>query len=167
MADTVVDLAGLFSGTKRHKDVDFNLDMSDVELNKTYPFSEDIDVRAKFSAGEFFLKLEVQVRFSFSYPCDRCADMINQTKKYHFEHKVAEDLNNRVNDDYIIADNDKLNLSKLIREDILLELPSKILCSESCKGICPTCGQNLNKGRCSCETRVVDPRLEKLRDALA
>jgi len=49
-----------------------------------------------------------------------------------------------------------------VREQILLALPSRRLCREECKGLCPTCGADLNAGRCDCEQREVDPRWSAL-----
>ena len=43
-----------------------------------------------------------------------------------------------------------IDLSEDLRENLLLEVPARILCSENCKGICPHCGQNLNEGKCDC-----------------
>ena len=40
----------------------------------------------------------------------------------------------------------------------------KFLCSEDCKGLCPVCGTNLNKGECNCDTAVCDPRFAILRN---
>ena len=59
----------------------------------------------------------------------------------------------------------KLDLSQLALEDVFLSLPSKLLCKEDCKGICPQCGKNLNEGPCGCK-KEVDPRLAALLDFL-
>jgi uncharacterized protein len=42
-------------------------------------------------------------------------------------------------------------------------LPTKRLCSEDCKGLCPYCGKDLNEGRCDCEVDEIDPRFEVLK----
>ena len=55
-----------------------------------------------------------------------------------------------------------LLLYALLRDDILLELPTKFLCKPDCKGLCSQCGQNLNLGDCGCNQRRIDPRLEVL-----
>ncbi|HOL80128.1 MAG TPA: DUF177 domain-containing protein, partial [Clostridiales bacterium] len=55
----------------------------------------------------------------------------------------------------------QLNLDDLLAEDIWLSMPVTILCSDDCKGICPSCGTNLNEETCSCK-KAVDPRLEAL-----
>ena len=46
----------------------------------------------------------------------------------------------------------------------MLALPMQVVCSEKCKGLCPVCGQDLNKAECGCERKVVDPRLVTLKD---
>jgi len=49
-----------------------------------------------------------------------------------------------------------------LREAMVLALPMKPLCSEDCRGICPTCGKDLNNGECRCGKRSMDPRWEGL-----
>jgi uncharacterized protein len=59
-----------------------------------------------------------------------------------------------------------IDLAPILREQILLSLPAYPVCRESCKGLCPVCGQNLNERECGCDRRVPDPRwagLEKLK----
>ncbi len=57
---------------------------------------------------------------------------------------------------------DGLQLEDVLREQVLLAVPMKVVCREECKGLCPQCGQNLNTGACSC-TRPPDPRWEALK----
>ena len=44
-----------------------------------------------------------------------------------------------------------IDLTEGVREDIMLRLPLKNLCSQDCKGLCPQCGKDLNEGRCECK----------------
>lgn len=57
----------------------------------------------------------------------------------------------------------EINLAALAWEEFVEALPQYPLCREGCAGLCPSCGQNLNQGRCSCTHENYDPRLEKLR----
>lgn len=57
-----------------------------------------------------------------------------------------------------------IDIMPQIRESIYTLLPTKILCREDCKGLCPVCGKNLNEGTCSCVNDDIDPRLEALRN---
>lgn len=58
-----------------------------------------------------------------------------------------------------------LDLTEVLRQDVLLEAPLHVVCSEACKGLCPTCGQNLNEGACNCQPDI-DPRWSGLSDLL-
>jgi uncharacterized protein len=71
-------------------------------------------------------------------------------------------------DNYFVADpsSDSFQINNLVRETIILALPLKPLCCEECKGLCPICGIDLNKSRCSCVKGKTDPRWEKLKDLL-
>ena len=57
-----------------------------------------------------------------------------------------------------------LDIMPQVEESIFSLLPTKVLCREDCKGLCPHCGKDLNDGECSCENEDIDPRLSALRD---
>ena len=57
-----------------------------------------------------------------------------------------------------------LLLEDVVREQVLLSLPTRTLCKPDCKGLCPRCGQNLNNATCSCGETASDPRWNTLRD---
>ena len=59
-----------------------------------------------------------------------------------------------------------VDLNNLIKEALLLSLPMKPLCSDSCKGLCPSCGANLNEESCDCDVEETDERWEGLKDLL-
>ena len=61
-------------------------------------------------------------------------------------------------------ENDEIDLGALMHEQFVLSLPMKPLCSEGCKGLCPVCGTNLNKGTCDCKPVWEDPRFAALRE---
>lgn len=58
----------------------------------------------------------------------------------------------------------KINLSQPVYDQIMLSLPLVNLCGENCRGLCPQCGADLNKGQCACAGQeFVDPRLAILK----
>jgi len=56
----------------------------------------------------------------------------------------------------------KLAMGDVLREQVLLALPMKVLCRVNCKGLCPTCGTNLNSASCSCPKEEFSPHLDTL-----
>jgi uncharacterized protein len=61
---------------------------------------------------------------------------------------------------------DRLDLGEAVREQLFLSLPMKRLCQEGCQGLCPSCGINRNRDRCSCVVDTTDPRLATLKKLL-
>jgi uncharacterized protein len=57
-----------------------------------------------------------------------------------------------------------IDLTEDLRENLLLEVPVRILCSEDCKGLCSSCGQDLNKGKCDCCLEPEEPRDSRFAD---
>jgi uncharacterized protein len=64
---------------------------------------------------------------------------------------------------YLLSDDDVIDLEPLIRDALLLELPSVPLCRTDCAGLCPTCGVDHNLASCECSDREPDPRWDALR----
>ena len=58
---------------------------------------------------------------------------------------------------------DEVDLSPLLRESMILSLPTRPLCGDDCRGLCPRCGANRNTTECGCKDDWADPRLEVLR----
>ena len=69
-------------------------------------------------------------------------------------------------EDVIPFDGEEIDLTELIRDTLIINEPSQVLCQDDCKGLCVHCGANLNVSPCSCESFVVDPRFAELRALL-
>jgi uncharacterized protein len=63
---------------------------------------------------------------------------------------------------FTIDEHHILDLTEAVRQYALLAIPMKPLCREDCAGLCPSCGQNLNRGRCDCPVPSTDPRWSEL-----
>jgi DUF177 domain-containing protein len=96
----------------------------------------------------------------FDAPCDRHFRFMLSPKSVGYE---AED-NLRADDlEFSLYEGEQVDLSPLIREQLILALPTRALCREDCRGLCPRCGANLNQGECGCRAETFDPRLAPIR----
>lgn len=68
-------------------------------------------------------------------------------------------------EEYVVFDGNDLqaDVTGIVRETLLLELPMKPLCDDACKGLCSRCGANLNDKTCDCDKEAIDPRWEGLK----
>ena len=64
----------------------------------------------------------------------------------------------------VYVEGEEIDTLQLVREQLLLNIPMRSLCSDSCQGLCPTCGANRNKETCGCDQVEVDPRWEALKN---
>ena len=78
---------------------------------------------------------------------------------------VAQALEDEENDEIILLDGTELDLDQVVTEAFVLEMDTKNLCSDDCKGLCAKCGADLNLGPCGCRPEV-DPRLAALAQLL-
>lgn len=65
-----------------------------------------------------------------------------------------------------IDEHHMLDLSEVVRQDILLAIPPNPICRSRCAGLCPKCGKNWNEGPCDCKDDDIDPRLQALKQLL-
>lgn len=107
-------------------------------------------------------------RLVLEIPCDRCLEPVKTELTLDFCKNVDLDASDGEQpeelDETNYIDGYELNAEQLLRNEVLIGWPTKILCVDDCKGICSVCGQNLNKGTCSCEDTGLDPRMSVIRD---
>ena len=157
------ELKSVFQNEGEEKQVNYKLDIADIDIDGVFPFRTPIDVTATAKNRASLVSLTIRACFSYSRSCDRCSTDFTREMDMLFEHKLAQTLVDDGNDDYIETPDFILELDDIVISDILLSLPQKNLCKDDCKGLCQICGKNLNEGDCSCDKREIDPRLEMLK----
>lgn len=94
--------------------------------------------------------LNMNAAFTLDAECDRCLGRFERDFSFDFEHILVRSISGYDNDDYVITENDEFAPEELALSDVLLQMPTKLLCREDCKGLCPKCGADLNISDCSC-----------------
>ena len=114
------------------------------------------DLKAELEASTVLLTGFIS--FEFKTPCSRCAEATEQSLSFKLQlvlKKAAPTLepSNEQDEDLGLAfyTNEEVNLSEIVEEHVMLNIPSYILCSEECQGLCQQCGCNLNNTSCRCE----------------
>ncbi len=167
----VIDLKKYFLDAReveaREDTVEYDLDLTGLELDGVKPFCAPVKVKARFRGFAGSAELTARLLYTVTMPCDRCCETVVREMEKEFFHILVPSLSDEQDDDaYVVVPEERLDLDELLREDILLDMPSKFLCSPDCRGICPKCGKNLNEGPCGCAQREIDPRLAALKDLL-
>lgn len=109
------------------------------------------------------LYLELEYKSTWIFLCGRCLDETEYVIEGNIGKSIVKDANDE-DDDVIVVESSVINLYDLVYNDIVLNLPIQVMCDTECKGLCPSCGVNLNHETCKCVQESIDPRFEKLKN---
>lgn len=107
------------------------------------------------------------VSLSIQAPCSRCVEAVKIELNPLISlvlsprDKVKDEEDDLEHETY---QDDEIDLSDYLREQVAISLPVKVVCSEDCKGLCTSCGINLNIENCTCDSEQIDPRFAVLKD---
>jgi uncharacterized protein len=130
-----------------------------------------VNGKIRLAGNEVFVNGHVDTRAQVE--CDRCLKPIELPVNADFELEyitgseyetsaVAELTEAEMS--VAVFDGEALDIDEIVKEQILLAVPTRMLCREDCKGICPQCGVDKNTGECNCETKEIDPRWAALKN---
>ncbi|SBW05428.1 conserved hypothetical protein [uncultured Eubacteriales bacterium] len=144
---------------------DFQMDLSDLEWSGEHYAPNPVHVTGlvRNMAGALVLECEASTKLALT--CDRCLKPFTGEKTVILDTLLATELAGEESDTIILLEKDELPLGDLVRETFILEMDTKHLCSEECKGLCAKCGADLNDGPCNCKPDI-DPRLAALAQLL-
>ena len=145
----------------------------ELELNdERVVLAEPPVVSGRISQNGQTLKIDGDLQARVQVECDRCLQPVELPVKTDFkleyitpeqyrESHVAELTEEEL--ELAVFDGDVVDVDEIVREQLLLAVPSQVLCREDCKGLCATCGTNRNLADCDCEDTDIDPRWAELK----
>ena len=136
-----------------------------------YQFRRAVDVHMTYYRSGADLFFEGQLAGEVSGNCARCLEAYPFTVKQSFVFVLKPATPEEGSEPELSQEDlslsyyagDEIDLSPLIREELIFALPTRPLCRDDCSGLCPHCGINRNLGPCACRDDWADPRLEPLR----
>ncbi len=160
-----IQLSKFISVPKYEETVEASIDMDEIKLTGvSYP----IRTRTGFpvliqNRGKDKVVLKFETEVVLGIPCSRCLEEI----PYPVSIKVMEEIDfghMEEEEEFPYLEDKVLDLDMLIFDEIVPKLPTRVLCREDCKGLCPVCGTNLNEKECGCDRKVADPRMAAIQD---
>jgi len=155
---------------------DFEEKIGSFEIEDKERFPNPIRVHVKIDKEISNLIIRIRVCTLAHFTCDRCLnefdrEICEKTELLYSKEQPAIEYGEyfRDYDDQIRpypTDMDIIDITKDVRDTLLLAVPMKVLCRSDCKGLCPVCGANLNTETCHHKVELIDPRWEKLKGLL-
>jgi len=171
---SVVMIIDLITLEKSPYEFDFQLVPDQIDLeSEDAVLKAPARVRGKLTKHIAQTDVEGMIEAELELECSRCLQKIDKkfeipfhaafvTPEHFTEAKEAE--LNADDLDVSILEGNEINMSELVREQILLNLPEQVFCKEDCKGLCEKCGANRNLINCNCLEEEIDPRWQGLRE---
>lgn len=122
-------------------------------------FVRNIDYQIRFHRDGNKIRALGNIKTILSLPCVSCLTPFEMNIDSNFDiillpvDKVALSNTSLTDDDmeYIFFEGDRIDLAKILLEQVNLVAPGRPVCNPDCKGLCPSCGVNLNYESCQCE----------------
>lgn len=166
----LINLSEILSTPAKREEYSVELDMKVLNFQgNSYEFEYLSPVKLKIeNIGLKRISIKGTFKVTLNVPCDRCLDNV----LYKIDVEIDKDIDFKNTDkdkmeelsEMSFIEGGNLDVDMLVRDEIVLMLPMKVLCKDDCKGICSVCGANLNKGECGCDRTVLDPRMSAIRD---
>ncbi len=143
------------------------------ELTQIGESQTPLQIKGTVLKTKFGFLVSGAAEMSLTLTCSRCLTPFEQTIKADFSeeyvpagYKAENPEPSELEDPAHTFQGDYIDITRLVTEAVILEIPMKAVCRNDCKGICPECGQVLNEKVCDCDKVQPDPRLAVLADLL-
>lgn len=153
---------------------DFSLTPDDVDLqSEQASLKNEIRAQVELKKGIAQTDIEGEIIADVEIDCCRCLQKTENSLEISFSavfvtpENYTEEKESELNDgdlEVSIFDGGEIDLTELIREQILLNLPIQVFCQKDCQGLCPKCGANRNLIDCNCKEVEIDPRWASLKN---
>ncbi len=144
-----------------------------LEKKRIFRFVSPITIRLRLSRSGSSILMKSRISAKTEWLCARCLETFAMDLTSEFttslkpkppDFHIPEDIElTREDLETEFYEGDEIEVSYLVKDQILLTLPQKAVCREECRGLCPRCGKNLNREVCHCKEDTVDPRLAPLK----
>ncbi len=170
----IVDLVNLVNPEGPSHTFEFSIPVGEIDLGTDNVRLLD-DVHTAGTIKKHIVQTDVEgtINADAEIDCTRCLSPIATQLDINFdvsfvtEENFADEKETELEADDMatdVFDGDKLDLKQLVREQVLLDLPTQVFCKEDCKGLCEKCGANRNLINCDCEQSEIDPRWSALKN---
>lgn len=145
---------------------EYELDLSDITVFGEKPFVNPFKVKGRVFNRAGIFELSADACTEAEFKCARCAEPFSERTEVSVFRVLSNSSSDEADTDNLLFQDFLLDLDTVIADEVVLENEMVHLCREDCKGLCSICGINLNKDKCSCSHKEIDPRLAPLQALL-
>lgn len=163
----IINFSDLLSKKNRKKEISLSFELEPFEFEgEEIRAIEKVDVKGVAISEKDVILIEASIKTKLKLNCSRCLDTFIYPIDIDIEERFTNDSEHCEDENVVFVKSDALDITEIVENSIISTLPIKRLCSTNCKGLCQSCGANLNKEACNCNNEDVDLRLAGLKALL-
>lgn len=137
-----------------------------TEMNgQEFNFVNPVEIKGEVTNQNNLFLVRGLAKATISTTCAKCLEPFELKLKAKLDETYTQENDGigAANEDLIVFHGDIIDIEPEVIKSLLMELPMKLVCSPTCRGLCPQCGTNLNLNECDCQNDHIDPRLAILK----
>lgn len=153
---------------------DYEIQPNEIDLESDFmKLKTVVCFKGKLNNLEARTEIDGEISTNVEIDCSRCLEPVSQKFDVSFQNAYIttenfteeQEIELEIKDlDVSIFEGYKIDLTEIAQEQLLLAMPTQVLCKEDCQGLCEKCGANRNLKNCNCDKQEVDPRWSALKD---
>ena len=156
-----LDLINIIDMPGSRKAFECELDVAALDFPSVEEFKSAPKAKGEVVNTAGLITLVGEIEAEMICVCDRCGKQFESTKIQEVEFTLADNPEDEENPDIYVIEGNGIDVSEILETSFILDMETKFLCTEDCKGLCGICGKDLNEGPCNC-SKPIDPRLAVL-----
>ncbi len=157
------DISNLLKVDGKSIEENITLDINEIDVNgDIIKLEQPLVLNTKLINDNSIVFLEGIFKLDFKINCYLCYEEFSYSQEIYINEIFKQ---NPDEEEYDII-SWKIDLEKVVLDNIVIQIPTQLKCKEDCKGLCQICGKNQNIEKCYCNTENIDSRLAKLKDLL-
>lgn len=169
MRNMIIDLSWLLDHPREIQKFHWQLEGENSDLDgELARFQDQVEVDLTLTNEGKYIVGSGTVTTVLGFACGSCLEWYSWPLRVEFPLQLCDEAQNQglEDEDFIWYHDNQADVSSVVLENIILNLPLRRVCQDPCKGLCPQCGVNRNHEDCDCQEDETDPRWDALKKLL-
>ena len=165
----IIDLSSVIKDYDGNMEICVKCELENTDfLGEEFVFPDGLTVCGKITNNTKSLHLQAKVKGKIRVLCARCRKEVSEDVEFDMSEVLVRDdeQTTHIDDDVVVFSGTTLDIDDIVINNFLMNISSKFLCKDDCKGLCPKCGKDLNEGDCDCNNDEIDPRWAALAEII-
>ncbi len=161
-----IDISDIIKTEGAFLQLDCSEKVDGIDQFEDISFDAPVTLKATLTNTGGLLKLDGILETHYKGKCSKCLKEVEADLKLKIRETIVNGEKFHEDIEAYTYEGKFVDLDRVIKDNIILSLPMRLLCRENCKGVCPVCGRDRNIEDCGCSQDDLNPKMEVLKKLL-